>query len=116
MEVPAVRSLGLLLPVGALPAGPLRKGPFAGLLPLDPAVHDLVARVDLGELAAVLPHGDPGEIADQLCAYVRAGARHLVLCDMASLAGEDPGLGMRTHEVHVAVRDALRSRLTAAAE
>ncbi len=115
LAAPSVRALGLLLPAGSLPSGPLREGPFAHLLPTDPAVHDLVARVDLDELAAILPHGNPEDIAAELTAYVDAGARHLVICDMAAIAGEGTGLGMRTHEVHVAVRDALRRRLAARA-
>lgn len=110
MHEHALRALGLLLPAGALRQSPLADGPFAHLVPTDPAVNDLVARVDVEALAEVIPHGSPDDIADDLVGYVGAGARHLVLCDMSGAAGRDNGLGMRSIDLHADVRDRVLAR------
>lgn len=102
-----LRALGLLLPGGALPSSPLREGPFAHLVPTDPAVDELVARIDPAELAATVPHGSPEDIAREVRRYVDAGAEHVVLCDMAPAAGVDPGHGLRSLEVYTEIRRAL---------
>ncbi len=109
----AVRALGLLLPQGALRTTPLPDGPWGDLLPTDPRMNDLVAQIDPDELAEVLPIGTPEEIAAEVIRYVEAGAEHIVLCDMSGAAGEDNGLGMRPLQTHIAIRDAVRARLTA---
>lgn len=108
----AVRALGLLLPQGALTTTPLPDGPWGDLLPVDPAMDDLVAQIDPDELEQVLPIGDPDTIAREVVRYIEAGARHIVLCDMSAASGMDNGLGMRPMEIHLAVRDAARARLT----
>ena len=106
-----VRALGLLLPQGALATTPLPDGPWGDLLPTDPAMDDLVARIDPDELGQVLPIGNPDDISREVVRYIDAGARHIVLCDMSAASGQDNGLGMRPLDVHVAVRDAVRRRL-----
>jgi phthiodiolone/phenolphthiodiolone dimycocerosates ketoreductase len=104
---PALRSLGLLLPQGALRSTPLPDGPWAGLVPTDPRTADLAHAIDADELAAVIPHGTPADIAAELRRYVAAGATHLVICDMSGLSGADNGLGLRPLPTHAAIRDAL---------
>ncbi|MCZ7526640.1 MAG: LLM class flavin-dependent oxidoreductase [Acidimicrobiia bacterium] len=111
LEVPALRALGLLLPQGALTRTPLPEGPWGSLVPTDPRLHDLVAGIDVDELAGVIPHGSPDDIAATLAAYVDAGAEHLVLCDMSAASGRDNGLGLGYLETHAAIRDACRARL-----
>ena len=108
---PGLRSLGLLLPQGALPTSPLPEGPWKSLIPTDPDVHELVQAVDVDELSTVIPHGTPDDIAAELMEYVAAGARHLVLCDMSPASGARNGLEMRPIEIHQAVREALERRV-----
>lgn len=107
LEAPDLRALGLLLPAGALESSPLREGPFAHLVPTDPATLELGPQIDLDELATVIPHGTPAEIAADVAAYVEAGAEHIVLCDMAAVSGLDPGHGLKPLEVVEAIRAAL---------
>jgi len=63
--------------------------------------------VDPEELASVLPHGNPDDIAEDLQRYRDAGAEHLVLCDMGPLAGVDTQLGMRALDLYGTLRDAV---------
>ena len=63
--------------------------------------------VDPEELASVLPHGNPDDIAEDLQRYRDAGAEHLVLCDMGPLAGVDTQLGMRALDLYGMLRDAV---------
>jgi alkanesulfonate monooxygenase SsuD/methylene tetrahydromethanopterin reductase-like flavin-dependent oxidoreductase (luciferase family) len=114
LEAPDLRALGLLLPAGALESSPLRDGPFAHLVPTDPATLDLVPQIDVDELGAVLPHGTPEEIAAEVATYVEAGAEHVVLCDMAAASGLDPGHGLKPLEVVAEIRAALDRRLNPA--
>lgn len=107
LAAPGLRALGLLLPGGTLRSSPLREGPFAHLVPTDPAVLDLVPQIDPDELAGVIPHGTPDEIAAEVRRYVDAGAEHVVLCDMAAASGLDPGHGLKPLEVYGAIRAAL---------
>ena len=100
-----LRALGLLLPKGALRRTPLPEGPWATLVPTDPRMLDLVVGIDVDELADVLPIGSPDDVAAEVARYVAAGAEHIVLCDMAPVAGLDTGLGLRPLDVHAAVRD-----------
>lgn len=104
---PSLRALGLLLPGGALQSSPLREGPFAHLVPTDPAMLDLVPQIDPAELASVIPHGTPEQIAEEVRRYVDAGAEHVVLCDMAAASGLDPGHGLKPLDVYAAIRAAL---------
>lgn len=106
-EEPGLRALGLLLPGGSLRSSPLREGPFAHLVPTDPGVLDLIPQIDVDELASVIPHGTPEQIAETVRAYVDAGAQHVVLCDMAAASGLDPGHGLKPLEVYAAIRLAL---------
>lgn len=107
LATPGLRALGLLLPQGALASSPLAEGPWADLVPTEAGMTELAARIDIDELAEVIPHGTPDDIAADLAPYVRAGAEHLVLCDMGAAAGEDTGTGMGWLSGHVAVRDRL---------
>ncbi len=109
---PALRALGLLLPQGALTRTPLREGPWRALVPSRGGVDELAAEIDPDELAQVVPHGSPDDIAADLIGYVHAGATHLVLADMSPTVGMDNGLGLRPLETLTAVRDAVRSRLS----
>lgn len=106
-----LRALGLLLPQGALARTPLPEGPWASLVPTDPRTAELVDGVDPDELGDVLPIGSPDDVADEIARYVAAGAKHIVLCDMAPVARVDTGLGLRPLEVHAAVRDRLAQRV-----
>jgi phthiodiolone/phenolphthiodiolone dimycocerosates ketoreductase len=110
MHEPALRALGLLMPQGALSSSPFPDGPWRGLVPTAGNVDTLVAAVDPDELASLVPHGTPDEVAELLSGYVRAGAEHLVLCDMAPASGADTGLGLRPMQVYAAVRDRLLAR------
>jgi phthiodiolone/phenolphthiodiolone dimycocerosates ketoreductase len=103
-----LRALGLLLPQGTLAHTPLPDGPWAGLNPTDPHVFDLVDQIDPDELAEVIPHGSPEDVAKEVARYAAAGAQHLVLCDMSATSGEDNGLDLRPLDTHVAVREAVR--------
>lgn len=107
MRRPALRALGLLLPQGTLRSTPLPDGPWADLVPTDPRMGDLAGAIDPDELATVIPHGHPDDIASELRRYVDAGATHLVICDMSALSGVDNGLGLRSLPTHAAIRDAL---------
>ena len=80
------------------------------VLPTRGDVDALGAAVDPDELAELVPHGTPDEVADLLSGYVRAGAEHLVLCDMAPVGGLDTGLDLRPLQVYAAVRDRLQAR------
>lgn len=111
LDVIDLRALGLLLPQGALATTPLPDGPWADLLPTDPQMLDLAAKIDPDELAEAVPTGSPEEIADAVVGYVEAGCRHLVLCDMSPVAGVDNGLGMRPTEAHSAIRDRVIRRI-----
>jgi phthiodiolone/phenolphthiodiolone dimycocerosates ketoreductase len=104
---PGLRAIGLLLPGGSLQSSPLHEGPAAHLVPTDPAVSELVPKIDPDELASVIPHGTPEQIAAGIAAYVEAGAEHVVLCDMAAASGLDPGHGLKPFELYSAIRDAL---------
>lgn len=103
---PALRALGLLLPQGVLRSTPLPDGPWAGLVPTGPGMGELADAIDPDELATVIPHGHPDDIAAELRRYVEAGASHVVICDMSALGGVDNGLGLRSLPTHVAIRDA----------
>jgi alkanesulfonate monooxygenase SsuD/methylene tetrahydromethanopterin reductase-like flavin-dependent oxidoreductase (luciferase family) len=107
---PGLRALGLLLPAGALQSSPLREGPFGHLVPTDPAMLDFVREIDPDELARAIPHGTPQEVADAVLRFIDAGAEHIVLCDMSSASGTDPGHGLKPFEVYGAIREALATR------
>lgn len=104
---PSLRALGLLLPQGALSTTPLPDGPWASLIPSHGTMLDLADGVDIDELATVLPHGTPDDVADDLAAYIDAGARHLVVADMSGMAGRDNELGLDPWAILVAIRDRL---------
>ena len=108
MHTEGLRALGLLLPKGVLASSPLAAGPSRDLL-ADERVAGLARMVDPEELATVLPHGSPDDIAEDLQRYRDAGAEHLVLCDMGPLAGVDTQLGMRPLDLYGTLRDALAS-------
>lgn len=105
-----LRGLGLLMPQGVLSSSPLEGGPWARLVPTAGGVASLASAVDPDELATLVPHGTPDQVAEALTGYVHAGAEHLVICDMTPMSGTDAGLGMRPLEVHAAVRDQLLAR------
>lgn len=107
---PSLRALGLLLPQGALSTTPLPDGPWASLIPSHGTMLDLASGVDVDELATVLPHGTPDDVADDLAAYVEAGARHLVVADMSGVAASDNGLHLDPWATLVAIKDRLRER------
>jgi phthiodiolone/phenolphthiodiolone dimycocerosates ketoreductase len=102
-----LRALGLLMPAGALSRSPMPDGPWASLVPTRGGLEQLTAQVDADELAAVLPHGSPDDIAADILPYVQAGARHLVLCDMSPVSGQDNGLGGSWLDVYTAIRERL---------
>lgn len=109
LREPSLRALGLLLPQGALETTPLPDGPWTTLIPSHGDMLELAAGVDADELATVLPHGSPDDIAEDLAAYVDAGARHLVIADMSAVAEADNGLDLDPWGTLVAIRDALRT-------
>jgi phthiodiolone/phenolphthiodiolone dimycocerosates ketoreductase len=111
---PGLRAIGLLFPGGSLQSNPLTFGPAAHLVPTDPAVSGLVPEIDPDELASIVPHGTPDQIAEGVAAYVEAGAQHIVLCDMAAASGLDPGHGLKPFEVYAAIRDSLGARASGA--
>jgi len=104
-----LRALGLLLPKGALASSPLRHGPSHDLVG-DEDMAALARRIDPDELAEVLPHGGPDDLAEELARYRAAGAEHLVVCDMAPLAGRDAGGDLRGLQLYRWLRDALVAR------
>lgn len=104
MATPSLRALGLLLPQGALSTTPMPDGPWAHLVPTKTDVAGLAEGIDVDELSTVIPHGNPDDIANDVEPYVRAGARHLVLCDMAPFAGEPTGLDQRPGDVVASIR------------
>ncbi|MFV0463142.1 MAG: LLM class flavin-dependent oxidoreductase [Nostocoides sp.] len=114
LATPQLRALGLLLPAGALPKSPLPNGPAGSLVPTRANLGDLVAPIDVDALAVVIPHGTPTQIADRLAALHHAGAEHIVICDMSRVSGQDNGLGLRPHEIHLAIREALMDHVSVA--
>ncbi|MDA8267070.1 MAG: LLM class flavin-dependent oxidoreductase [Actinomycetota bacterium] len=101
-----LRALGLLLPKGALASSPLQHGPSHDLVGHEDTVA-LARQIDLDELAEVMPHGGPEDVAEELARYRAAGAEHMVVCDMAPLAGRDAGGDLRGLQLYRWLRDAL---------
>ena len=101
-----LRALGLLLPKGTLASSPLRQGPSLDLLGNED-MAGLARQIDPDELAKVLPHGGPEDLAEDLARYRSAGAEHLVVCDMAPLAGGEPGGSLRGLALYRWLRETL---------
>lgn len=68
-----LRGLGLLTPQGVLSSSPLEGGPWASLVPTAGGVASLASAVDPHELATLVPHSTPDQVAEALTAtYTQA--------------------------------------------